>query len=305
VSLKISYIVVIALLQEVHLLQRRKILTIYKKLSSGNFLPIIALVIIPFLTISLTLFSEGLGLSLGAITLYTTVMIYAPYRAAYSTEEFFKRRGYENVINEYNNIKYILFFIIPLFIVWTIFFLLTVNNIPNPASTYLIELFTPIQGFTIQFQLTFVVIAGLLKITLLLLRKEFRVYFAKGCLTIALKKQDDVEKMKYLIWGLNSYNFYLRRHLKLEIQDPKRIYSKISNLSYSEKNKIIHSLLNAFEFSKLQPLAVLSSSLNISDLDQFLVKESFIRTIKESAALAAVIIPIAISIIQLIMNLPT
>ena len=224
---------------------------IYKKLSSGNFLPIIVLVIIPFLIVLLPIFSQELSYFLGFITSYTTVIIYAPYRAAYSTEEYFKRRGYENVIAEYNTIKYILFIAIPLFIV------LTINLfILNSGAAYLKQLFGIEEGIIIHFQLLFVVIAGLIKIGLLLLRKEFRLYFAKGRLTIASEKQDDIEKMKYLIWGLNSYNSYLRRHLKLEIQDPKRIYSKISNLSYLEKNKVINSLVNAFESSKLQPLVI-------------------------------------------------
>ncbi|MDW3680141.1 MAG: hypothetical protein QOA14_11330, partial [Nitrososphaeraceae archaeon] len=53
-------------------------------------------------------------------------------------------------------------------------------------------------------------------------RKRFRLYFAKGCLSIAKNSNDEVEKMEYLIKGLDSYNSYLKRHIKLEINEIKK-----------------------------------------------------------------------------------
>ena len=42
--------------------------------------------------------------------------------------------------------------------------------------------------------------------------------------------------MGYLIMALNSYNSYLRRYIKLEINDIKKIYSKLATLPDKEKD---------------------------------------------------------------------
>jgi hypothetical protein len=46
-------------------------------------------------------------------------------------------------------------------------------------------------------------------------RKEFRFYFAKASFRVISKKEDNVERMRHVIRGLNSYNKYLRRNLGL------------------------------------------------------------------------------------------
>jgi hypothetical protein len=60
-------------------------------------------------------------------------------------------------------------------------------------------------------------LAGLLKLVFALSRRRFRLYFAKGCLSISKNSNIDVKKMEYVIKGLDSYNSYLKRHIKLEI----------------------------------------------------------------------------------------
>jgi len=56
------------------------------------------------------------------------------------------------------------------------------------------------------------------------------VFVAKDCLSNAKNSNDEVEKMEYLIKGLNSYNSFLKRDIKLEINEIKKIYSKITTL---------------------------------------------------------------------------
>jgi hypothetical protein len=91
------------------------------------------------------------------------------------------------------------------------------------------------------------VLAGLLKMAFALSRKRFRLYFAKGCLSIAKNNNDEVEKMEYLIKGFNSYNSFLKRHMKLEINEIKKIYSKITTLPAKEKIELINKIIYSFE----------------------------------------------------------
>ena len=62
-------------------------------------------------------------------------------------------------------------------------------------------------------------------------RKRFRLYFAKGCLSISKNSNDEVEKMEFLIKGLNSYNSFLKRHIKLEINEINEIKKFIQRLA--------------------------------------------------------------------------
>ncbi|MGI8831694.1 MAG: hypothetical protein ACR2IS_03560, partial [Nitrososphaeraceae archaeon] len=66
-------------------------------------------------------------------------------------------------------------------------------------------------------------------------------------LSLVKKSKDEVERMGYLIMGLNSYNSYLRRYMKLEINDIKKIYSKLATLPDKEKDTAIEKIINSFE----------------------------------------------------------
>jgi len=127
----------------------------------------------------------------------------------------------------------------------------------------------------------FAVAAGLLKIVLLIIRKDFRLHFAKTCFRILLRKKSEAEKMKYLIWGLNSYDAYLRRFIKLQISDLKAIYSKVSSLSYEERRDSTNRISKAFESDNdLEPLTHLTSFLKVPESEQLLSKQLIGQKIK-------------------------
>ena len=134
-------------------------------------------------------------------------------------------------------------------------------------------------------------------------RKEFRFYFAKGCVDLA-SNEDEIDMMKYLIWGLNAYNSFLRRYLKLEINNLKKIYSKVTSSPLGARKKFRDSLDVSFDEGKLQPLQLLSDYLNQEEKEQLLVKESFTRKVQEVAAFMAIVIPIAISLFEFLGVLP-
>ena len=120
--------------------------------------------------------------------------------------------------------------------------------------------------------ITFLIVgSALLKIIFLNARKEFRFYFAKTSFRVISKKVDEVEKMRYVIKGLNSYNKYLRRNLGLQINDLKRIYSRIISDPALDKNHSIEKLFAAFENNdKLKLTQCLSEISTVTDPEQFL-----------------------------------
>ena len=133
-------------------------------------------------------------------------------------------------------------------------------------------------------------------------RKRFRLYFAKGCLSISKNSKDEVEKIEFLIKGLNSYNSFLKRHIKLEINEIKKIYSKITTLPTNEKIETVNKIIQSFESGDtLEPVRYLSS-LKDSTTELFLVEEPLEQKIKLQVTYAAGIIPVILTVIQSVIN---
>jgi len=88
------------------------------------------------------------------------------------------------------------------------------------------------------------VVGAFLKILFAIGKPEFRLYYAMGCFRIIQRKENEVEKMKYMIRGLNSYNKYLKRCSNLQINDLSKIYSKISSTTQRERESLTESIPN-------------------------------------------------------------
>lgn len=268
------------------------LLSTYNFLSSGKILPIIILVILPAST-TLVLYLLGIVASpLYLISVFIMLVLYAPYRAAYSSEKYFERRGYKNAINEYHVIKHILYVAVPVFIFFAILpyipmIKIRIDALLPPEVESLLTLFS-----------FWIVVAGLSKITIQVAKKDFRLNFATGCIRVLAREGNEIDRMKYIIWGLNAYNSYLRRYLKLEIDKLKKIYSNISTLPLTARIGFMNSIAASFDIDKLEPLHVLSEYLSAEDKEQLLVKASFKQKIKEAAAFVAVVVPILIAIFQ-------
>ena len=134
-------------------------------------------------------------------------------------------------------------------------------------------------------------------------KKEFRFYLSKTCFTTALHKKDIFKQMYYFGLGLQEYNKYLKRHLKHQIKDIDKIFSKVSLLDNETKTKVICSLSDSFktENDKLKPIKYISSELMKSeDIESFLVPESLKSQLKVVGTFLTASIPIVISIITLL-----
>src|SRR5215469_7210062 len=80
----------------------------------------------------------------------------------------------------------------------------------------------------VTFVATLVFASALLKTTFLTSKMQFSFYYAKACMKLVSKKEDEDEKMRYLIKGIRSYNTYLSKEFRCQI-DYFRIYTKIIN----------------------------------------------------------------------------
>jgi hypothetical protein len=161
------------------------------------------------------------------------------------------------------------------------------------------SLFVTIIGVTF-----FVVGSALLKIILLIARKEFRFYLAKVLFRVILKKEDEAEKIKYLVNTLNSYNKYVRRILGLEINDLNKIYSKILSDPDLDKNYWIKQLSIAFEDSdKFKTIKCLSGLLNNTDTEHFLAKEPVGKKIEDWAKILGTAVSTVAAIIGVLTTL--
>jgi len=147
--------------------------------------------------------------------------------------------------------------------------------------------------------LAYIAIAAILRITTQNLKKEFRFYFAKACCKIISGKNDEVKKMKYLFLLLSSYNKYLQRNLKIEINDIKKIYSIILYQDTNQQIQIIESICASLEGDRLKLAKYLSSLQKIPD-SEFYIKESLFQQLKIIGVFLAAAVPVIISIIHTI-----
>jgi hypothetical protein len=233
-----------------------------------------------------------------AVAILFTILAYLIY-PPYSTEKYFKKKSPENIVMEYEFIKKIMYVLSPWIILGIA--LLVVEqfialSIPGPilgifAVTILVA--------------TLSVGSALIKILLLTVRKEFQLYFAKSCFHILSKKEDEVEKIKYLKKGLNAYNKYLARQLGLQITGLRQIYSTISSSPAEEQNKLIELISKAFERdNKLEPLVCLSKFMKVPEGEQFLTKEPLFKKIEEWGSFGTALSGITAAPVAVITLLP-
>jgi hypothetical protein len=152
--------------------------------------------------------------------------------------------------------------------------------------------------------LILIVGATLLRIISTTIRKDFRFHYAKGCFQLLSQNADKAEKIDYIIMALNSYNKYLKRKIKLQISNINNIYSKIIADPLIDESEFIKSLSTAFQSDdNLQPTRTILNFLDIQNSQEVLTKEPLWEKVKEWGAFLVAIIPVAISIVQLVFSI--
>lgn len=110
---------------------------------------------------------------------------------------------------------------------------------------------------------------------------------------------DDVYKIRFFVIAIDYYNKYLQRTLKIEI-NKVLIFSQILSKSREDRNTLLSSIPSTFDdMDKLKPIAELSKHLK--DKEPILVKQSLAEKIISAGGFIAAIIPIVITILQLML----
>lgn len=241
-----------------------------------------------------------------ALGCYVLVIIYSVYPIIFAAERYIikEKKGYQDIANEFEFVRKVLFVSIPILIILT-----TTDQLFTylQISRYLISYYLPFYDFSFAILTSSmaVVIGALLRVSTQFIRKEFRFYLAKGYCIIALNKEDkDLDRIKYLISSLDSYNKYLLRKIKFGIKNINKIYSDIIiiiNSDVKKRDEVIKSICEYLNTGdRLRLATYLSTLYKVPDTEQFFVKESPIQKLRTIGAFLVAAIPIVISIVQLI-----
>jgi hypothetical protein len=98
--------------------------------------------------------------------------------------------------------------------------------------------------------------------------------------------------------ALDSYDKYLQRRLKIEIQGLETIISNFISSNIEQREEIIGSICKSLEGDRLQLAIYLSILFGTSETALF-VRESPIHKLKVLGTILAAAVPIIISLIQL------
>jgi len=241
------------------------------------------------------------------IPLLIISLAYPFYALKYRSNDFFEKKGSKLAISEYELVKKILYIEIPLFIFLTsiVFAGSFVGLLPNIASANnSIDQLTFYIVKSLQVALQYSVTAGALWMLFHTIRKEFRYYLARAYITNMPDRADNVERLQRLSITLNSYNKYLLRSLKLQI-DTSKVYPRLVIESNVKVNECTKSMSESFDDNdKLTPARQLSQIMNLPNEELFLKRSLGAIIIMWGNFAFATILPVAISIIQWLYQFP-
>jgi hypothetical protein len=234
-----------------------------------------------------------------ALACYLAVIIYGLSPLTFTTKKYVK--SYQDIADEFEFVKKILFIGIPVLIILTIIDqLFTYFQLSSYLTSHYLLLYD--FSFAILAFSMAIVIGALLRVASHIIKREFRFYLAKGyCIAASKNEEGDLDRMKYLLSSLDSYNKYLLRKIKFGIKNVNKIYSDIMITSDAKKkDEIIKSICQCLgEEDRLKLATYLSTLYKLPETEQFLIKESFVQKLKTIGAFLIATIPIVISIIQL------
>jgi len=125
--------------------------------------------------------------------------------------------------------------------------------------------------------------------------------FARGCFKIInnFKQLDDTTQVRYFISGLNNYDNYLKKNIKVRIKNLEKIYSPIISDDLETLNKsteTIHNLLE--EGRKLDLLRYLAKLFGEENMKEMLEPEKFSKKFKDSFPVIITVITTGVLLIQ-------
>jgi hypothetical protein len=213
------------------------------------------------------------------------LILYPIYPLIFSIEKYFWKRNPRVAIAEYDLLKKITYALFPFFILALALMIASRITPENQLSSIINSLgdsmFEPLV-YSILGVIFFVVGSALLRIILLNTSRHFGFYIARMAFRAITEERDDVERMKFVIKGLNSYNMYIRRNLGLQINNLKMIYSRMVSDPTIDRTTSLNDLSKAFEDGdRLKAIRCIFGLLKSKDPENFLVKESTGKKLQE------------------------
>ena len=224
------------------------------------------------------------------------VIIYGLYPISFSARRL-SNKNYANISIEFEFTKKCLFIGVPLLVV-----LIIISRI----FTYFQLNGELLSHHFILYDLSFAILAAsilgvtgaLLRISTYTARKDFRLYLARGYCKLALKKSS-LDKIKYLLLSIDSYNKFLLRKINIGVRNIDKIYSDFIR-TQAKNDNVLKSICEQLDRQELDLAIYLSEISKVPDTEQFFIKETIIQKLKTLAAFLAAAIPIAISVIHLL-----
>jgi hypothetical protein len=214
----------------------------------------------------------------------------------HNPNQYFEKRGYEIAINGYDYMNLVLYAELVIVIILTLLYYVLPESIKDYSQPLLGDGF-----YFLQTTLIITLYATFLILIYSYARRDFRFQFAKACMNVIEIKKDEVNKIFYLMRGLNSYNKFLKRNLKLQF-DNALVCSRV--ISSDERSQLLNLITASFkDDDKLKPVNCLSNIIHVPEGKQFLVEKQLGEKIREIMAILIALIPIVISIVQIIFPL--
>jgi hypothetical protein len=160
----------------------------------------------------------------------------------------------------------------------------------------------------LQLFFTIILMLSIISIFPSLFLTDFKLSIAKQYCNIALKKNDEIEKAKYILYSLNWYNYYLRKTLDLQIKNKDKLLDNII-MNLNEKTNLLENINDALNKNELELIKILiqensknSTSNEENTKEPFLTKFTYADKIKGLSNFIIPITTVAISIIGLILK---
>lgn len=134
--------------------------------------------------------------------------------------------------------------------------------------------------------------------------RDYPYYLAKAYFALGETQTELSVKLRYFVEGMEAYNLFLQRNLKLKIRDLQSIYSLLSSDKVTVQQDIIKKLCLTFH-QKEQNLDELEPFRGIKDMMQIYYKKEIVtgiskrRTLQEWLPLLALVISSFIAVLQI------
>jgi hypothetical protein len=214
-------------------------------------------------------------------------------RTPFIDSNFFAFEKPEDAIIELRYIEKISYIVIPVMIFLNLIYYTSLFS-TNIWTDNLIQFFgnRPIERIYILAMILNALSFTLFPFFVVILSRSFRFYLARTFILVAKTKTNKIDKMKYYIQGLKTYNKYLARILNIKLDELKIYSSFLSINGIDEKNL----LLSFDDNAKLKPVEWLTDFTNKTDL---VIQVTRLQMVKDSIEFALVILPPVFTILAL------